>query len=363
MKATNRFLRLIEEKGLNKLPYMPCMDQYVQSGLPEEYQNKHIIEMQRQVGTDMFRGVGAFKEEYDETIQHSKVRDGELVIEKFSTPIGNIQQISRFVPESPFIPFPTEYLIKRQEDMKIFRYVLEHTKITADYSEINYYKEKYPDKILSASLSDSPFYDLLTKVIGIENFTYFYMEDPAEIELTMQAMQENKKKHVEISAQSPADVLICYENTNTSNSMPEWINMYAFKQLNEFTDIAHQYDKPLFIHMCGKISLVLDDIAQCKFDGIIDVAPEPTGDCDFAEAIKKMEQVNKVIAGGIECNQYTMKDTKAFRESVEQFLNELPDSPYYILGSGDAVPQGTLAENLIEAYKISTKHKTKANQV
>jgi uroporphyrinogen-III decarboxylase len=352
----NRFLKIIEEKGKSGLPYIPCMDQYVQSGLPPKYQNKHIIEMQNEVGSDMHRGVVAYKEIYDKTIVHQKLEKKGIVQENFSTPVGSIQQVSRFVPESPFIPFPTEYLIKTPEDFKIFRYVLEHTNIQPDYKDIEFFKSKYPDTILSASLSDSPYYDLLTKVVGIENFTYFYMENPEEIERTMDAMQENKKKHVELSAQSPADVLICYENTNTSNSLPDWIKQYGFRYLDEFADIAHEYDKPLLIHMCGKINLLLEDIAQCRFDGIIDVAPPPSGDCDFAKAIKIMENANKTIAGGIECNQYVMKDTKLFSASVEKFLENLPKSPFFMLGSGDAVPQGTPAENLIEAFRISGKY-------
>ncbi len=353
MEKENRFLKLLEEKGLDKRPYIPCMDQYVQSGLPSQYQNKHVIDMQMELGTDMLRGVVAYAEEYGPDIKYEKITSGNDVIEKYQTPVGNLQQTSRFVPESPFIPFPVEYLVKTVEDLPVLRYLAENTIVKASYDDVEFYKNKYPKKIISASLSDSPFYDLLTKIVGVENFTYFYMDDPNELILTMEKLQEKKEKHLEVSAQSPADVLVIYENTNTSNSMPDWINEYAFTSLNRFADIAHKYDKPLLIHMCGKINLVLEDIAKCRFDGIIDVAPEPSGDCDFPRAIKLMEESNKIIAGGIECNQYTKSDNEQFRNSVMDFIKTLPQSRYYLLGSGDAVPQGATEDNLVSAYEIS----------
>ena len=243
------------------------------------------------------------------------------------------------------------------DDLKIFRYVLEHINVNADFSKIEYFRNKYPEKILSASMQDSPFYDLLTKQIGIENFTFMYMEDPSELELTMEAMMKVKNRYVELSAQSPADVIICYENTNTANSMPDWIQAYAFPQLDEFAAIAHQYDKPLLIHMCGKINLLLDKIEERDFDGIIEISPAPTGDCDFPKAIRIMEKAGKVMAGGIECNQFTMTDNRAFEKSVENFLETLPESPYFFLGSGDAVPKGVTVENLKTAYAIAGRRK------
>jgi uroporphyrinogen-III decarboxylase len=355
----NRFIKLLDEKGIEKMPFLPCLDGYAQSGLPEEYQNQHVIEMQMQLGTDMLRGVEAYKDILDESVVHSKKREGEYETEEFTTPLGTIRKVSRFVPESPFIPFPTEYLIKTVEDLKVFRYVQEHTNPVEDFSKIEYYKDKYPEKILSASMQDSPFYDLLTKQIGVENFTYIYMADPSELELTMATMMKNKKKYIELSARSPADVIICYENTNTANSMPDWIQAYAFPQLDEFADLAHEYDKPLLVHMCGKIRLMLDKIAERKFDGIIEISPPPTGDCDFPEAIKIMEKAGKVIAGGIECNQFVITDNAAFTKSVEEFLDGLPESPYFFLGSGDAVPRGVTVENLISAYEISSTKKRK----
>lgn len=349
----NRFLQLLDNKNIEKLPFMPCLDGYAQSGLPVEYQNQHVIDMQMKLGIDMLRGINAYKEKYDSNITYEKTENGEYVIEKYNTPVGHLQKISRFVPESPFIPFPTEYLIKNRDDLKIFRYIQEHINPVAVYREMETYKRKYPEKIMSASLEDSPFYDLLTKLIGIENFTYIYMEDPAELEYTMEAMMINKRKYMEISAESPADVIICYENTNTANSMPDWIKMYAFPQLNEFANIAHGHNKPFLVHMCGKINLLLDDIAHCQFDGITEISPPPTGDCDFVKAVTIMENANMVIAGGIECNQFTMKDTPEFINSVRKFLDTIPKSPYFILGSGDAVPKGASADNLKEIYALS----------
>jgi len=349
----NRIHQLLAQKNINKCPYIPCMDNYVQSGLPESYQNQHIVDMQVNLGSDMIRGINASFERFDDTIQYQKTVKENDVIEEYITPLGGLRQINRFVPESPFIPFPTEHLIKNTEDMAVFRYLTEHTEVYADYKDLDHYLKKYPNKLISASLSDSPFYDMLTKLMGVEPFTMALIENPAEAEKTMDTLHEKKKKHVALSAKSNADVLVIYENTNTSNTMPDWIDKYAFKYLNKYADIAHKYDKPLLIHMCGKINLMLDSIAACKFDGIIDVAPAPTGDCDFARAIDIMEKSGKIISGGIECNQYILENNNEFTGNLRKFIKNVPKSTYYFLGSGDAVPQGATVENLKSAYEVS----------
>jgi uroporphyrinogen-III decarboxylase len=180
-----------------------------------------------------------------------------------------------------------------------------------------------------------------------------FFEDPTAIEETMKIWQEVNKKAVEIAANNPAEVFICYENTNTGHSSTEWIEQYELPALNDYAKIMHAKGKKLLIHMCGKLNMVIDKIAESEFDGIIDVSPAPTGDCNFPEAASKMKEHGKIIAGGIECNAYASGDNQKFNRDVKLFAEQLSPFKNFWLGSGDAVPLGATVENLTSAHQIA----------
>ncbi|NJK85316.1 MAG: hypothetical protein HC906_04450 [Bacteroidales bacterium] len=176
--------------------------------------------------------------------------------------------------------------------------------------------------------------------------------------MTMQVIMELNKKQVEISAQGPCEVFICYENTNTEGSSPEWIRQYELPQLNEFAKITNKFKKTMFAHMCGNINLIIEEIAQCEFQGIIDVTPPPTGDLDIANAVRLMNRNGKLLAGGIECNVFSSYSDDEFKYSVKHLLEEIPQKSAFMLGSGDAVPKGTRIEKLLVAKELLKCHAT-----
>lgn len=351
MTGKERIMAMLHGAKTDRMGYTPCIDFYAQSGFPPEYRKMDIFDLQVLLGADMLRGAAAYKEKFDTTVRHTQVKDdngkgGITVKDMYETPVGSLRQINVYTPESPNIPFPTEHLIKTMDELKILRYILEHTIVEPDFEKLDELIQKYPDHIISCSIDDTPFMHIQTKYVGIENFVYFYYENPEEIELTMNVMQELVKKRALVSAQSSGDVFISYENTNTAGTSADWILQYEFPQLNEYSRIFHQHNKKHLIHMCGKISLVAEDIAKAEFDGIIDVAPAPTGDADFAKITEIMAENNKIVAGGIECNTYCLNDIQQLEKELNSLIRTV-DKRSFILGSGDAVPQGAKIENML----------------
>ncbi len=351
MTGKERIMAMLNGTATDRMGYTPCIDFYAQSGFPPEYREMDTFDLQVLLGADMLRGAAAYKESFDSTVHHTQTKNdngkGTITIsDTYETPVGNLRQVNIYKPESPNIPFPTEHLIKTIDELKILRYILEHTIVEPDFEKLNSLIQKYPDHIISCSIDDTPFMHIQTKYIGIENFVYFYYENPEEIEHTMNVMQELVKKRALVSSQSKGEVFISYENTNTAGTSAEWILQYEFPQLNEYSRIFHQHNKKHLIHMCGKIDLVAEDIARTEFDGIIDVAPAPTGDADFARITKLMAENNKIVSGGIECNTYCLKDIQQFEKEVKSLIGVV-DKRSFILGSGDAVPQGAKIENML----------------
>jgi uroporphyrinogen-III decarboxylase len=115
---------------------------------------------------------------------------------------------------------------------------------------------------------------------------------------------------------------------------------------------VHQYGKKIFIHMCGRINQIIEPIAEANFDGIIDVSPPPTGDIDFVSTIPLFSGQQKILAGGIECNTFVLKDLKIFEERISILLDEIPIRSGFMLGSGDAVPMGAALQHFEIIQKL-----------
>jgi len=336
------------------MPYTPCIDNYMKSGLPQKYQSVEIKELQKLMGSDLIRYPSCVKVSFDDTVKHTHTESADGIIsDVYETPLGTLKEEHKLIPESPHIPFPTEYLIKKASDLKILNYLLQHKILEPDYEDLEATIKKFDDVMIAPAIDDTPYVQLYTKYIGVENFVYMYFEDPPAIEETMQIWQEVNNKAVEIAASSPAEVFICYENTNTGHSSTEWIEQYELPALNDYANIMHAKGKKLLIHMCGKLNMVIDKIAESEFDGIIDVSPAPTGDCNFTEAAGKMAKHSKIIAGGIECNAYASDDNQKFTKDVNLFARQLSPYKNFWLGSGDAVPLGATVENLASAREIA----------
>jgi uroporphyrinogen-III decarboxylase len=212
---------------------------------------------------------------------------------------------------------------------------------------------QYPEVMITAGVTDTPLPVLMTKLIGTENFVFMQSEDPLRIRSAMDAMQELHRRRLQVAAQAPAEVYISYENTNTSTFGIRWIDEYEIPFLNEYADILHATGKKLLVHMCGRIQLAIDRIAAARFDGIIDVAPPPTGDCKIAAAARTLCECGKTFGGGIGCTTFILQDVDRFEREVLDLVGAVGATPRFMLGSGDAVPQGATEENLLRAGAIA----------
>lgn len=228
-----------------------------------------------------------------------------------------------------------------------------HTLVEPDHKRLGELIAAYPEAMITAAVTDTPLPALMTKVIGTENFVLMNAEDPARMRRAMEAMQELHRRRLEAAAQGPAELYICYENTNTNSFGIRWIEECEIPWLNEYADIMHAAGKKLLVHMCGRIQLVLNPIAAARFDGIIDVAPPPTGDCDIPAAARKLGECGKLLGGGIECTTFVLRDSDRFEREVRELVEAVVAKNRFLLGSGDAVPQGTSGENLRRAGAIA----------
>jgi len=370
----------LRHKDTDRVPWSPLICGYYSLGLPEPLRGNDLA-VQRAIGADVMERISttvysqslpsgipaAFEislRKPIETVTSSnnvairEIREGNLLLRMYETPAGVVRETYETRESSPWMAFPVEYKIKTHEDLNVYRYIVEAQEYQPAYDEfIRISGEIGDDGIATAPSPISPFQMLLEVELGVEQFHYFLIDYPDELEALMRVMHAKNLEACEIIAASPAEVVILYENTSTSYMSPPMFAQYILEHLNEYADLYHKAGKIVLIHACGKLKDILDELGLGHYDGICDIAPPPTGDLDLAEA-KEAWGNRKVAMGGIDATAFVTLSPEEMKKHVRHILQRISSHRGVILGSGDAVPAGTPLETLraiteaVEEFKL-----------
>ena len=377
MNSRERVLAAIQRRPVDRIPFTPNIDGYSIRSMPARYHEMARWEIYQDLGVDLLvrarrghlttpsesfmppnmDGPAALRPSYarrppserpqEHGIEVRTANRGPEIEVLVDTPVGSLRSGWRYTPQSPNIAFPTEHMLKTLDDVKTFTYILEKTRVDSLYGELEAVKAAIGDVgVVDGYGHCTPAQDLIMFTAGLENFLFLLQDHPREIEALLELMQDIRLREYRALAESPADVVTTYENTSTTLLSPAYMARYEFPALQEYSDILHAAGKIHLVHMCGEIANAIDLIAAASFDGVVDIAPPPTGDCDFRAGHKKLLAAGKCLAGGIDCTAFVNCEPAEMEEYVLRRLSEVAPGTGFLMGSGDAVPFGTPLENL-----------------
>lgn len=373
MTARERIMNVLKGQAPDRIPWTPLIDGYYLSGLQMPLDQYDAI---RAFGGDIFaRHIDIYREvlltdvvvaeDGSRTITQKCPKglffntitdDGIVVTETTETPLGILH--GRWVrnEHSPYMPFPVEYRLKTVEDIKILKYVCANTDFEPDFDVLAKAEAAIgPDGIATVTAPGTPFHDLLEGDFGIEKCYFMLYDHEREMEDLMEVMHEQRKKAYLIVARSPAEVVIGYENTSTTTMSPDIYERYCENQINEYADIMHGAGKIFLNHMCGKLSGLTKQLARGRMDGIVDIAPLPTGDMTLSEA-KRAFGPDKIVMGGIDATTYRNLSPDQMAAYIKSVLADIAPGDRVLLGSGDATPIGTPLANLKAVTEVVKKY-------
>lgn len=373
LNGRERIMAVLEGRKTDHIPFAPLIGRYYVNSLPgmgiklediaskdkvsykalKENLNLFEIETIKYVGADvLYRHVNSYNIKYNDCIPIFK-DEGDTWYEGYKTPFGTIQSEHKKTGGTEFI---SKYLIKNLEDIKIFTYVIEHAYVEPkyeDYLEFDEYIGEYGIATLSGPLT--PIQQMLQFYMGVENTIYSLMDYEDEMEEMLDAMHNLNKKIYQVIADSPAKVVITYEDTSTTVFSPNMYEKYCAPILDEYSEILHSKGKIHIVHMCGKISLLTNQISKGKMDGIDSVCPPTTGDLEPKDAL---ERIGKIIIGGLEPPALVRMSVDETRKYTIEKLRQVGSSKKFILCTGDSTAFGTPVENLREISKLVKEAKS-----
>ena len=352
MTSKERVMAVLKGKEPDRIPWAPLIDEYYGNYLKSRGLSLNNVEILRMIGADVIeRHVHVFDRKYS-GMEFETKRKGNEEILYITTPVGRLQQYYSYSGETKFCK---GYMVNTLEDMKTMKYMYEKVQIVLD--EKAFLKEQAyigDDGIATASMEQTPILKLIEYGTGLENFTYLLEDYKTEMEELMETMHQSNLRLVRKLVESPAEVIIDYEDTSTTLISAEWYKKYCSRYIDEYADMIHDAGKVYITHMCGKLKGFTDIIRINRMDGIDSVCPPTTGDLRADEALKAFE--GKFIIGGIDPPELKRMSVDETEKYVQDILNSIVPGRNFILSTGDATSYGTPVENLMKVSEMIKKY-------
>ena len=217
-----------------------------------------------------------------------------------------------------------------------------------EYLEILEFVEKILPDGMKIGVVATLFEEPLEWIFGYENF-FLMLTDKPDLVLEvfnrvgsiMAKFYESVISHKTVGCIFHADDL--GYKTGTMISIND-LNNLVFPWFKEYVNIAHKYNKPFFIHSCGK----KDEIMDILIDDIGIDAIHSFEDVSYPVTRYKKEWGKRVgIIGGVDVDKLVRYSEQDLRGYVKSILDCCIPGGRYIFGSGNSVPNYVPVKNYL----------------
>jgi uroporphyrinogen decarboxylase len=125
---------------------------------------------------------------------------------------------------------------------------------------------------------------------------------------------------------------------------PDHLRKWVFPWFKKYSEIAHKYGKPIWLHACGNKKDVMDDfIYDIKFDAIHSFED---GCCPVTDYSRKYGKEIGLI-GGVDIDKMTRLSEPDLRKYIRSILDVCMENGRFALGTGNSVTNFSPVKNFI----------------
>ena len=205
-----------------------------------------------------------------------------LVRTEYTTPYGTLHTIDE---PKEFTTWHHKRLFTCKEDYRALLFMAQDTIIKPEYERL-LTQEAYGggDIIYRGSLGSEPLQQLVSSWMGVEKFSYEWMDNRDEILKLYEAIREKKREIYRVVAESPVRHVNYGGNVIASVIGLEDFRRYNVPNYEEACDVLHRCGKLVGVHFDDNCRLLKDAIAGTALDYIEAFTPAPDTDMTVAEA-------------------------------------------------------------------------------
>jgi len=171
-------------------------------------------------------------------------------------------------------------------------------------------------------------------------------------------LDDRKKFSIELIkdlADHGAEMVLCYDDLGFKEG--PLLNPADFKELfvprmKEIVDAAHKRGMKFFLHSCGNLNELWDDIISTGIDGLHPI--EPTAKMNIFDL--KKNNPDLVFIGNVSPQDLQDKSPDFIRDYTTRLMTECKEGGHYILSSGHSINPAVDLENYLAMRKIHSKY-------
>lgn len=365
MNSKERILAVMNGQKPDRIPFVPLINDYFLSALPDDYPDKTEISFQKSRGIDVLQRwtptfIGLGTKEYNDInsskIQKKVVGDADKFQIEYKTPYGTLTSIREKAKSAGDTLFITKPLICAPEDIRAYQYIWESSEIASDYSNTQRTIDAVGDDgVALGMVPPTPMLQLIMYDLGVENVNYMLMDHPDKFNQLIKLMNKLSIEACKISADSPIEIGIIPENSGTLLVSPNQFKKYCFDMLAEYAKIFHSRKKQILLHACGHLKGLLKQIKATGLDGIESLSSPPTGNVELEYALEVLGEKMTII-GGIDPVEFVNLSGDILERNIKKTLDIMKDHNRFMLMPSDSTVANTPLDNFDKVMEILNKY-------
>jgi uroporphyrinogen-III decarboxylase len=171
---------------------------------------------------------------------------------------------------------------------------------------------------------------------GVETGHLLLLDRQPEVEDLFGVMHDAMCRRLEIIAdRSPYPAIYSVENTSTTLISPRMFRRHCQPHLADYGHLIRQADKRHILHMCGKLKLLLPDVATLPATAIEAFTSPPVGNTTLLDG--RRDCPDMCLIGGTNATLW-LQPAEQIIEAIEAHLDDLPHQRGIVITSAGVMP-------------------------
>jgi uroporphyrinogen decarboxylase len=206
-----------------------------------------------------------------------------------------------------------------------------------DTRNLEWCEKNLPDDMAVFELTSHVF-EILCWIFGYESLCYKVYEEPDLVETVVEKIGQLYLEHTRLLCQFSRMAIIWASDDMGFKTQPllspDHLRKLVLPWHKKSAEIAHSHDKPYFLHACGQIDTIMEDLID---DVGIDAKHSFEDAIEPVTSVKARYGRRTGIIGGIDVDFLCRANEKEIRRRVRQILDACHPDGGYILGTGNSV--------------------------
>lgn len=287
---------------------------------------------------------------------------GDILHATYHTPVGSLSMKRKTgLKEGTGGSWVTEHLIKDISDYEVVKFIFEDIEYSPEYRKFQEAERDLGnDGIVRAMVDRSPLQKMIIELMGFSIFSIHSYRYPKELEKLYSVVEKKLDEQYRMTAESPAEVIIAYENVSGVMTSPKLFEKYCVKFYKKQAKLFHKKDKIYEIHLDGLLNCLKYLIKETDADVIEAFTPPPVGDLSLTEA-KTLWGEHYIIALNFPGTTFLMGPNAVKTRTIE-ILKEAAPGNHFLITFTEDIPIDfrdaglmTIANTILEygSYPIS----------